>query len=118
MFKIKSLIITTIFILLISHSFSQQRMPSPEKRISHLKAALLLDKKQTATVKSIFAKMQPQTDKIIQNTSFSKAERRNKMKKILADINVKIKAILNPEQIQKFNELITEQSGRLNRSNK
>ncbi|MFA5056758.1 MAG: hypothetical protein WC485_01480 [Opitutaceae bacterium] len=77
----------------------------PKERLQHLGEVLALTPEQKDQVAAIFKADAPQVQAIMNDTSLSRAERRAKMQALRKDMRAKIRAVLTPEQQQKFDAM-------------
>ena len=77
----------------------------PEKRSEMMAKHLNLDADQQAKVKDILTSEQSQMQKMHQDSSMSQDDRRSKMMDVHKASNDQIRAVLNPDQQKKFDEM-------------
>ncbi|MFD2908095.1 hypothetical protein ACFSX9_05040 [Flavobacterium ardleyense] len=73
-----------------------------------LKDKLNLDGFQEAIVRNLINDNQAITKEIIESTAYSDIEKRDKISKIGDEFNAEIKKSLSPEQIEKYDKLISK----------
>ncbi len=81
----------------------------PERRVEMLKRHLNLSDDQTAQIKSIFEGQRAKMEALHSNTSLSEQDRRAQMKAIHEDGEVKIHAVLTPDQKTKYDAMEAHQ---------
>jgi protein CpxP len=81
----------------------------PERRLEMMKKHLNLSDDQTAQAKSILDGQRVKMEAVRSNTSLSEQDRRSQMKVIHEDEDVKIHAILTPDQKTKYDEMEAKQ---------
>jgi Spy/CpxP family protein refolding chaperone len=87
------------------------RMPmSPDQRLQRLTQQLDLTSDQQAKIKPILEQDQQQMQAVHEDSSVSQQDKWGKMKQIRQSTDEQIKAVLNPEQQQKFAKM-TERRG-------
>jgi protein CpxP len=77
----------------------------PERRLEMLKKQLNLSDDQSAQAKSIFEGQRAKMEAVRSNTSLSDQDRRSQMRVIREDGDVKLHAILTPDQKTKLDEM-------------
>jgi Spy/CpxP family protein refolding chaperone len=77
-------------------------MMGVEPRLEHLTKELSLTDAQKPKVKAILEASQKKLQELRADTSLSQEDRRTKMRTIMEDQNKEIKALLTPEQLEKF----------------
>ena len=77
----------------------------PEKRSEMMAKHLNLSADQQAKVKDILSSEQAQMQKLHQDSSLSQEDRRSKMMDLHKTSNDQIRALLNPDQQKKFDEM-------------
>ncbi|MDD2763255.1 MAG: Spy/CpxP family protein refolding chaperone [Opitutaceae bacterium] len=77
----------------------------PGERLQRLGEVLNLTPEQKDQVAAIFKADGPQGRAIMNDTSLSRAERRARMREFRKDMRAKIRAVLTPEQQQKFDAM-------------
>jgi Spy/CpxP family protein refolding chaperone len=85
------------------------------KRVQRLTKKLNLNSDQQAKVKSILDDQQKQFETIRQDSSMSKQDRRAKMMDLHKSSDDQIRAVLNPDQQQKFDQMRQKQMERMAR---
>jgi protein CpxP len=81
----------------------------PERRLEMMRKHLNLSDDQTAQAKSILDGQRAKMEALRSNTTLSEQDRRSQMKLIHEDEDVKIHAILTPDQKTKFDEMEAKQ---------
>ncbi len=77
----------------------------PGQRLQHMTEALGLTEDQQAKVKAIVEQEMPKRRAIREDSSLGREDRRTKMMDLMKDTRAKIRAILTPEQQQKFDNM-------------
>lgn len=78
---------------------------SPDQRLQHLTRQLNLTDDQQQKIKPVLEQEQQQMQTLHQDTSMSQQDRWSKMQQIRQTTNDQIKAVLNPDQQKKFEEM-------------
>jgi protein CpxP len=84
---------------------------NPDRQLEHLTTALGLTADQQAQIKPLLVDRQQKMQALFQNQSMSEQDRRTQMRTVSEGTNNSIKAVLNPDQKQKF-EAMHEHMGR------
>jgi Spy/CpxP family protein refolding chaperone len=84
-----------------------RHMMSPDQRLQHMTQQLNLTADQQQKIKPILEEESQQMQTLRQDSSVSGADRMSKMQQIRQGTNDQIKAVLNPDQQQKFEEMQT-----------
>ena len=79
-----------------------------ETSVESLKEKLNLDGFQEAIVRNLIKENQAKSKEIIEAVSYSDLEKRNLLTELGEKFNVEIKKILLPEQIEKYEKLISK----------
>ncbi|MGA7159087.1 MAG: hypothetical protein WBY53_19735 [Acidobacteriaceae bacterium] len=79
---------------------------NPERRIEMMQRRLNLSDDQTAQVRQIFADSRTKMEALRSNTSMSHEDRRAQMMALHQDEQAKVRALLNPDQQAKFDEMM------------
>lgn len=82
-------------------------MPSPEQRLEHLQHALKLTPDQATQVKALLEAERSQADALHANTALAPVDRRSQMMTNRQDTTAKIRALLTPDQVTKFDAMET-----------
>ena len=108
----RKLFIFTFALLLSINTFSiaQMRM-SHETRVKQYSERLKLNDEQTKAVDSILSVSEK---KFSQITTEDKTQRHEEMKKIMDESNIRIAAILTPDQNTEFQKMLDERKNRMN----
>lgn len=85
-----------------------QRRLAPEERLKVLTAALVLTPDQQEKVRDVYEKNEVPRKKLRANQSLSAVDRRVQLRKLSTAEKDEIKAILTPEQKQKWEELMAK----------
>lgn len=80
-------------------------MPSAQDRTDHLSQALNLNDDQKAKVLTIYQDEDKQMSSLRSNSDMSRDDRRAQMQQIHEKTGTQIKALLNPDQAQKFDAM-------------
>lgn len=80
-------------------------MATPQEKADHLSQALSLNDDQKAKVLSIYEDQDKQMSALRSNSDMSRQDRRTQMQQIHAKTETQIKALLNPDQAQKYDEM-------------
>ena len=84
-----------------------QEMMTPEAMVDHLSTQLNLTEDQRAKIKPIAEDVYKRMDQVRQDSSISEQERREKMKQIHENALSQAKTILNPDQQNKLDEMMS-----------
>ncbi|HTB97798.1 MAG TPA: hypothetical protein VK716_12375 [Terracidiphilus sp.] len=84
---------------------------NPDRQLEHLTTTLGLTADQQAQIKPLLVDRQQKMQALFQNQSLSEQDRRTQMRTVSEGTNNSIKAVLNPDQKQKF-ESMHEHQGR------
>lgn len=87
------------------------RHMDPEKRAAMLAKRLKLNSDQHAKVEDILKSEQSQMESLHSDSSLSQDDRRSKMMDIHKSSNDQIRALLDPDQQKKFDEMQSEHEG-------
>jgi hypothetical protein len=79
-----------------------------ETSVESLKEKLTLDGFQEAIVRNLIKENQTKSKEIIKDISYSNIEKRNLLTELGEKFNVEIKKILIPEQLEKYEKLISK----------
>ena len=79
-----------------------------ETSVESLKEKLTLDGFQEAIVRNLIKENQTKSKEIIEDVSYSNIEKRNLLTELGEKFNVEIKKILIPEQLEKYEKLISK----------
>ncbi|MBI9070383.1 MAG: Spy/CpxP family protein refolding chaperone [Melioribacteraceae bacterium] len=112
-------IVVLLTFLIVATSFSnisaQRRGFDMDKRIEQLKTELNLTSDQTVKIKSILGNFQDKMKDMRGNRNGDREKMREKMMDMRKELNDKIKAELNEDQIKKFDELQKKEQKNRNR---
>ena len=78
------------------------RTVSVDRMVDHLATTLALTDEQKTNVKAVYVDQQKQNVAIRSDGSLSQTDKRAKLKELREDFNTKIKAILTPDQYDKW----------------
>jgi len=79
-----------------------------ETSVESLKEKLILDGFQEAIVRNLIKENQTKSKEIIEDVGYSNIEKRNLLTELGEKFNVEIKKILIPEQLEKYEKLISK----------
>ena len=79
-----------------------------ETSVESLKEKLTLDGFQEAIVRNLIKENQTKSKEIIEDVGYSNIEKRNLLTELGEKFNVEIKKILIPEQLEKYEKLISK----------
>jgi protein CpxP len=100
-----------------SHRGRREQM-SPDQQLDRLSKALNLTDDQKQQIRPILQDRQEKMQAIRSDTSLSREDKMSKMRSTFEETNTKIRAALNDEQKQKFDEIQQRRRERMqNRSN-
>jgi protein CpxP len=85
----------------------------PERQVNTLSKKLNLTADQKDQILPILTDRQQQMKSIHEDSSLSQEDRRTKMRSVLEDSNAKIKAVLNDDQKQKYDQMQQERRERM-----
>jgi len=88
-----------------------------ETSVESLKEKLILDGFQEAIVRNLIKENQTKSKEIIEDVGYSNIEKRNLLTELGEKFNVEIKKILIPEQLEKYEKLISKKKNKLLKSN-
>lgn len=77
-------------------------VPSPTEHAAKLTEALSLTPEQVRQVEAIFTESQPRADAVYRDTALSDTERAERLAEIRGDNEAKIRALLSPDQQERF----------------
>lgn len=80
-------------------------MPSAQDRTDHLSQALNLNNDQKSKVLSIYQDEDKQMSALRSNSDMSREDKRAQMQQIHEKTGTQIKALLNPDQAQKYDQM-------------
>lgn len=83
-----------------------QEMMTPEAMVEHLSTELNLTEDQKAKIKPMAEDFYKQMNEVHQDSSLSEPERRDKIRQIHENALDQVKTILNPDQREKFDEMM------------
>jgi Spy/CpxP family protein refolding chaperone len=83
--------------------------PTTEQRLQHMTQQLNLSSEQQQQIKPILESQSQQMQALRQDTSLSQQDRMTKMQSIRQSSSSQIKAVLNPDQQAKFDQMISRQ---------
>jgi periplasmic protein CpxP/Spy len=85
-------------------------MATPQDRTDHLSQALSLNDDQKAKVLSIYQDEDKQMSALRSNSDMSRQDKRTQMQQIHEKTDTQIKALLNPDQAQKYDAMQQQMS--------
>jgi protein CpxP len=88
-------------------------MPSAEEQTQRLTKKLNLSDDQQTKVKAVLEDQHKQMETLHNDSSTAQPDKRSKMREIHENSNTQIKAILNPDQQKKFDEMEQKQQERM-----
>jgi periplasmic protein CpxP/Spy len=92
---------------------AHRREADPQRQVNMLTKRLNLTDEQKNRILPILTDRQQQMKSIHEDTSLSQQDRRAKMRSIFEDSNAKIKAVLNDDQKQKYDEMQQQRRERM-----
>ena len=78
--------------------------PGRNARLQRIADELKLTDEQKAKLKPIFAEQQKRMTELRENQDVSRADRKAKVKEMREDLSAKLKPILTPDQLEKWNK--------------
>ena len=105
----KNLLLSAAFILLFVAGINAQGRFSVKNRVDQMKQRLSLTDEQAAKVDSILTVQMDQA----RNLDVTGSERRDAMRKIMADSNAKIDSLLTDTQRVEFQKMLDERRNRM-----
>ncbi len=87
-------------------------MQTPQERLDNLAKELNLTDEQKGKIRPILEEEHKQMQALRDDTSLSREDRRTKMMAIRDKSNTDIKAVLNPDQQKKYEEMMEKMRGR------
>jgi periplasmic protein CpxP/Spy len=91
----------------------KHQMPTPEERLQHMTKKLNLTADQQAKIKPILEQEQQQMQTIHNDTSLSKEDRQAKFREAHKNYEGQIRAVLNPDQQTKFDQMAQKHKERM-----
>jgi periplasmic protein CpxP/Spy len=92
---------------------AHRREADPQRQVNMLAKRLNLTDEQKTQIMPILTDRQQQMKSIHEDTSLSQQDRRAKMHSIFEDSNTKIKAVLNDDQKQKYDQMQQQRRERM-----
>src|SRR5438876_5538646 len=92
---------------------AHRREADPQRQVNMLTKRLNLAEDQKNQILPILTERQQQMKSIHEDSSLSQEDRRTKMRSLWEDSNAKIKAVLNDDQKQKYDQMQQERRERM-----
>src|SRR5690242_10422485 len=96
-----------------THQGRHHREMDPAKRTQHLTKKLNLSADQQSKVQGLLQDEQTQMEGMRQDTSGSQQDRRAKFMEVHKNTDDQIRAVLNPDQQKKWDEMLSERKDRM-----
>jgi len=84
---------------------AERRCPTVQQRVDRMSTELNLNDEQKTKVTALLEKQGKERREIFGDTSLSREDRRDKMRAVMQDENKQLKAILTPDQFEKWKKL-------------